>query len=54
MAVLVLLDTAGASVRDMVAAPIHHKDSEGGYVQVYDTTRWPFNAALNIIQGAET
>jgi len=37
-------------VRDVVAMPILYRDNEGGYVKVYDKTRWLIMAVINVIE----
>lgn len=49
-AIYVLTDAIGAAVRDIVASPIHHHDDQGGYIKVYDKTRWLFMAVVNVIE----
>jgi hypothetical protein len=49
-AMYILTDAIGAAVRDIVASPIHHRDDEGGYIKVYDKTRWLLMAVVNVVQ----
>jgi hypothetical protein len=50
--VYVLVDVIGAAIRDIVASPFHHRDDRGGYIKVYDKTRWLFMAVVNVAQVA--
>jgi hypothetical protein len=50
LALYVMIDAAGAAVRDIIAAPILNPDVEGGYIKVYDKTRWLLMAVVNVVQ----
>jgi hypothetical protein len=50
IALYVLLDATTAALRDIVAGPIRHRDEHGGYIEVYDRTRWLFMAVINVVQ----